>query len=309
MHILIIGGNGFIGSHLADKLLENNHHVSILDVSRDPFRREVPEIRYFYGRLEEEGLIKKALNGVDAVFHLVSTTFPSISNKNMVYDIESNLIATVNLLNNMVKNDVKRIIYLSSGGTVYGPPKTYPIPEDHPLNPISSYGIVKVAIEKYLKLFQGLHGISPLIFRPSNVYGPRQRYTKMQGVTAHFLYNFLQDKPVNIWGDGSSTKDYIYVEDVAEALVKGVEGDLTGVFNIGSGEDCSINDIVAGIQKTTGEKLRAIYEPSKAFDVQKMQLDIKSIMANIDWKPTTSMEEGLKKQFLWMKEIMESPVS
>ena len=309
MHILLIGGNGFIGSHLTDKLLDNNHHVSILDVSTDPFRKEIPEVRYFYGRLEDEDLIKKALYGVDAVFHLVSTTFPSNSNKNIVYDIESNLVATISLLNNMMKNNVKRIIYLSSGGTVYGPPQTYPIPESHALNPISSYGIVKVAIEKYLNLFQRLHGISPLIFRPANVYGPRQRYTKMQGVTAHFLYNYLQDKPVNVWGDGSSTKDYIYVEDLANAMVKGVEGDLTGIFNIGSGEDCSINQIIEGIQETTGEKLRVIYEPSKAFDVQKMQLDIQAIKETLDWNPSTSMKDGLEKQLLWMKEQVKRPVS
>lgn len=304
MKTLLLGGNGFIGSHLTDELLKKGHEVSVLDVSRDPFREKIAGVNYFYGRLEEKDLIAKALNGIDIVFHLVSTTVPSNSNTNIVYDIQSNLVSTVNVLQEMCEQNIKKIVYLSSGGAVYGTPQSNPIKESHPLNPISSYGIVKVTIEKYLGLFKNLHGVKPLIFRPSNVYGPRQRFTKMQGVVAHFLYNYFQNKPLSVWGDGSVSKDYIYVMDLVNALILGMEQGVEGIYNIGAGVDTSINEIIRLIEETTGDKLNVSYEPSKSFDVKQFNLDIQKVNDEISWVPKVNMQKGIEEQFTWMKKVL-----
>ncbi|MCR9296653.1 MAG: NAD-dependent epimerase/dehydratase family protein, partial [bacterium] len=195
MKALVLGGSGFIGSHLVDRLLTEQHQVAVLDV-----KPAALPVECFVGQLEDSDLLKKALQGRDLVFHTVSTTVPATSNKNMEFDIASNLISFVRLLELMRENQVERVVYLSSGGAVYGNPIDYPIREEHPLNPISSYGIVKVAAEKYLFLFQELYGLKPIIIRPSNAYGPRQSIVKPQGIIGHFLSRALQGQPLEIWG-------------------------------------------------------------------------------------------------------------
>lgn len=174
MRALVIGGSGFIGSHLVDSLLKQGKKVRVFDRAPERFRGAQRGVDFVQGSFDDVAALAEALSDVDQVFHLLSTTVPSTSNLNPVADIEGNLINSVRLLELMRASDVRRIVYLSSGGTVYGIPQTDPVAESHPLRPISSYGIVKVAVENYLHLEQQLHGLHPVVLRVSNPYGPRQ---------------------------------------------------------------------------------------------------------------------------------------
>lgn len=300
--VLVVGGNGFIGSHLVDALLDDNYQVSVYDLSKDKIRGELDDVTYYYGSIEEMALLERAVEPQEIIIHLVSTTVPGSSNKNMAFDIRTNLIASVNLLQIMKNLGKERIIYLSSGGTVYGNTETYPIPESHILEPISSYGIVKLAVEKYLLMFQELYGLKPLIFRPANIYGPRQNIDKPQGVTGHFIKNILLGKEISVWGDGEVRKDYLYVNDLVTAIIKGIESRKQGIFNIGSGSDDSINDIIDILKEFVDFEID--YQEARQFDVKKVSLDITAIKKELDWLPKVSLKEGVKAQYDWMKNAM-----
>lgn len=302
--VLVVGGNGFIGSHLVDALLDDNYQVSVYDLSKDKIRGELDDVTYYYGSIEEMALLERAVEPQEIIIHLVSTTVPGSSNKNMAFDIRTNLIASVNLLQIMKNLGKERIIYLSSGGTVYGNTETYPIPESHILEPISSYGIVKLAVEKYLLMFQELYGLKPLIFRPANIYGPRQNIDKPQGVTGHFIKNILLGKEISVWGDGEVRKDYLYVNDLVTAIIKGIESRKQGIFNIGSGSDDSINDIIDILKEFVDFEID--YQEARQFDVKKVSLDITAIKKELDWQPKVSLKEGVKAQYDWMKNAMKS---
>ena len=251
MKALVLGGCGFIGSHLTESLIKKNLNVSIFDKKNIPeFLKKKYKIEYYQGTLTDRRLIAEALKKVDIVFHLISSTVPSTSNQDPIYDIKTNLIGTINLLQEMVYNNVKKIVYLSSGGTVYGNPKFNPVNEDHSLRPISSYGIVKIAIENYIYMFQKIYGIDFIILRPSNAYGPRQGHTGIQGIIGTLLYKYLQNETINIWGDGSIVRDYIYVGDLVQLCIKSGLSNINGIFNAGSGYGVSINELISIIQKT-----------------------------------------------------------
>ena len=167
--------------------------------------------------------VSDAISGVDIVLHLVSTTLPKSSNDDPIYDVQSNVVATLQMLNAMVAHNVRKIVFISSGGTVYGNPMYLPIDEKHPTDPLVSYGITKLAIEKYLQMYSHLYGIRAITLRVANPYGERQRIETAQGAVGVFLHHALKGLPIEIWGDGSVTRDYIHVSDVAEAFVRAVE--------------------------------------------------------------------------------------
>ena len=228
MRALVLGGSGFIGSHLVDCLLEGG--VAVRVYGRHPERtRPTPSgVDFRPGCFSDGASLAEAVVDVDVVYHCLSSTVPATSNMDPVSDIQDNLITSVRLLEIMRKAKVNRLVYLSSGGTVYGPPETNPISEDHPKRPISSYGIVKSTIEKYILMEQFLHGLSPVILRPSNPYGPRQGHSGVQGVVGSFLWRILNNQPVQIWGDGSIVRDFIHVADLAELCSQCGESDVTG---------------------------------------------------------------------------------
>ncbi len=219
MRVLVIGGCGFIGSHIVDKLLSSGHSVRVFDRNPEKFRRQLKNVEYFFGDIKDRMAVIESLADVEVVMHLVSTTFPGTANLDPVADVRDNLLATLNLLDSMVQSGVSRLVYLSSGGTVYGIPDQIPTPESHPLRPINSYGIVKAAIENYIGLFQREKAISPIIIRPSNPFGPRQGHTGVQGVVTTFLNRILRKETIEIWGDGTVVRDYLYVDDLARLCV------------------------------------------------------------------------------------------
>lgn len=300
MNVLVIGGNGFIGSHLVDHLLLKGHNVRVFDVSYERYRKPLENVDYRISTLENIPDLYEALLGIEIIFHLASASVPSTSNVDTVSDLQKNLIPTLNILNLSVKLGIKRIIFFSSGGAVYGNPLTKLISEDHPLKPISSYGIVKATIEMYLSLYQRMYGIMPLILRPSNPYGPRQGHFIAQGVISTFLKKAQKNESLTVFGDGNSTKDYIYIEDMINISYKLCFSDKVGTFNLGSGVGTSINQIIEQIKKTTNNKLSIINVDKQIYDVDHFVLDISKITNLIGDYPFTTLENGVDITWKWL---------
>lgn len=295
MKALVLGGCGFIGSHIVDALLGAGHEVVILD--RSPLRTDCEwgGVKHFLGGLEELDVLARALDGVDVVYHLISTTFPSTSNLDPIADIEGNLIATIRLLDLMREAGCCHIVYFSSGGTVYGEPDIQPVPESHPLHPICSYGVVKVAIENYLFMYERLYGFKPVVLRASNPYGPRQGKTGLQGLIGTVLNRMHMNQSMTVWGDGETIRDYIFVMDLARlALLAGEQTTRTGVFNAGSGRGYSVNELLTLAAKVAGVEPVVDRQRARAFDVHKIVLDIRVVKEAFGWVAETSIEDGLR---------------
>jgi UDP-glucose 4-epimerase len=295
MRALVIGGNGFIGSSLVQALRARGVDVAVLDPGRPRADMDWSGIGFIAGSLADAAVTTHALEGVDVVFHLAGTTVPGTSNLDPVADVQGNLVATLGLLGAMRATGVRRIVYFSSGGTVYGNPSVSPVPESHPLHPISSYGVVKVAIENYLRMYQQLGDLDPVILRPSNPYGPRQSTAGVQGAVAAFLGLAARGEPVRIWGDGEVVRDYLYIDDlVALAATAGLSRE-TGVFNVGSGEGHSLNALVGVVSRVIGRPLPVEYLPGRPFDVRRVVLDIHVAKAAFGWSPTITLEDGIRR--------------
>ncbi|OIO67082.1 MAG: NAD-dependent epimerase [Zetaproteobacteria bacterium CG1_02_53_45] len=303
MKVLVMGGNGFIGSHVVDHLLAGGHKVRVFDRAPERYREPLKRVEYRLGGFDDTFQVAEALQGMDAVCHLISTTVPGTSNLDPVADVQSNLINTLLLLEQMRKKGMKRILYLSSGGTVYGNPESSPIREDHPLNPISSYGVVKVAIEKYLNMYQQLYGLEPVILRPSNPYGSRQGHSGVQGLIGTLLARTLAGEALEVWGDGSVVRDYMHVSDLARLCVTALESDSCGVYNAGSGQGHSINEIITLIRDAIDQQLQVNYRESRAFDVKEVVLDISRAKAAFGWQPKVSLADGISDQLQWLRTL------
>jgi len=304
-HCLVLGGAGFIGSHIADALVENGYAVRIFDLPR----RKMTNVAHLLDRVEviegdftNEADLERALPGADYVFHLVGTTLPQSSNENPTYDAESNLIATLRLLQLARTRDVKKIIFISSGGTVYGVPQTIPIPETHPTFPVSAYGITKLAIEKYLHLYHHLYGMDYVVLRVSNPYGERQQSVgAQQGVVPVFMNRLRRGEPIIIWGDGSVVRDWLYVKDVAQAFVLALKNTSPHrIFNVGSGVGLSLNELLAMLSRVAGITPHVSYTASRPTDVPCNVLDTTRIRAEWGWSATTPMEVGLTRTWDWV---------
>lgn len=302
---LVLGGRGFIGSHLVDALLAQGHFVRCFDrphvAPLGDAHLSNPNFELYEGDLVSEADVSEALVGCDVCFHLVSTTLPKSSNADPVFDVESNVLGTVRLLTHAVKSGLKKIIFVSSGGTVYGVPKQLPIPETHPTDPVCAYGISKLAIEKYLGLFKQLHGLDYTVLRLANPYGERQRTHASQGAVAVFLGKVLRGEQVEIWGDGSVVRDYIHFADVVDALLAALERSSNEhVFNIGSGRGHSLNEVLDVIERVTGHAADRRYLPGRAFDVPVSVLAIDRAQRSLGWSPKVGFELGLEKFAAWL---------
>ena len=298
---LITGGSGFQGSHLTKALLAKGYSVRCLDRYK-PTRKAEGDFEFVEGDFSATHLIADAIRGCDVIFHLACTTLPQTSNEDPDFDVSSNVLGTIRMLDEAVKAKVKRFIFISSGGTVYGIPSMVPIPESHPTNPTCSYGITKLTIEKYLRLYWNLHGLSSCSVRLANPYGENQRFDSIQGVIAAFCYNALSEQKITIWGDGSVRRDFIYISDVIDALLLLLDAPLNGCeINIGSGQALSINEIIGHIEHLTGKMIERNYLPARPFDVPVSELDIKFAHEELSWVPKTNFTDGLRLTINWMK--------
>jgi len=301
MRGLIIGGSGFLGSHVVDRLLADGTRVRVYDRGSERYRKTPAAVDFRQGDFTDTNSLAEALVDVDIVFHTLSTSVPSTSNLDPVADIQGNLIGTVRLLELMRSAGVRRMVYLSSGGTVYGPPQTDPVSESHPERPISSYGIIKSAVEKYLLMEQHLHGLQPTILRVSNPYGPRQGHGGVQGVIGTFLWRIAQQEPIQIWGDGSVVRDFIHVDDLSRLCLDCVKQGVCGVFNAGSGQGVSVNEVLDVIRAVTGRDVQPDYKPGRGFDVPRVVLDISAIRAHVEWRPEITLKDGIAETWEWVQ--------
>lgn len=300
MKILILGGSGFIGSHVVDALLAKGHGVRIYDRVPERFRPVPSGVEFIPGEFADTASLAEALAGVDMVFHLVSTTVPPTAHLDPIADVQGNLINTIRLMDLMRAQGIKRLLYLSSGGTVYGVPTSDPVPESHALNPVTSYGIVKVAVENYIRAEQHLHGLKPVILRPSNPYGPRQGHGGVQGVIGTFMWRVANGEGMQLWGDGSIVRDFVHVRDLAELCVACAEQEITGTFNAGAGEGHSIRQVLEKIADVSGLPVEPELKPGRDFDVPRVVLDVSAVQAATGWAPRTGFHDGLAETWNWV---------
>lgn len=302
MRALVLGGCGFIGSHIVDVLLEEGVEVIVLDRSHEKFRLPLTNVSYVRGDFRNPKLLDELLaRGVDVVFHLISTTTPRVSNEDPIFDVQSNLVASLPLFRLCVAHKVQKLVFISSGGTVYGITRARSINEEHSTSPICSYGIIKLAIEKYLHLYKTLYGLNSVIFRLSNPYGIRQDPYSDQGIVSIFMAKMLRGEKLTIWGDGTTVRDYVHVGDVARLCYLGAISKESGVFNAGSGVGISINELIDAIALQCGVKPELIREPPRKFDLPRVVLNCKKTNRVFSWKAAVELKQGLSEVESWLK--------
>src|SRR3984957_11849615 len=307
MKALVIGGNGFIGTNLVAALKEKGVQVRVFDRYASKFASADDNVEYIMGDLGNHGALDEIVQDMDWVFHLAYTTLPKTSNDDPIYDVRSNLVDTIQLLQECGKVGIQKFVFISSGGTVYGVPQNIPIKETHPTEPICSYGITKLAIEKYLHLFYHLNKLDYVVLRLSNPYGEWQNPNAKQGAVSVFLGRVAHGEPISIWGDGEVVRDYIYIKDAVEGLIRGAQyeadDDDPRIFNKGSGRCCSLNELVSVIRTTVDVPVKVEYSPARDLDVPANVLDISLAKRKLNWSPVTDLTEGIAANWKWIKSL------
>ena len=253
----------------------------------------------------EKNLLESVLDGVDVVFHMACTLFPAESNEDPYFDVLSNVCGTITLLEKCVEAKISKFLFMSSGGTIYGKPQTVPTREDHPQKPECSYGITKLTLEHYLRLFATQYGLSTYAFRLSNPYGRFQNPFSKQGAVAVFAHNILHNIPISIWGDGNVQRDFICVDDFVSAVKKVIAmPSVSGEFhelNIGSGVPVSLNDLIFKLEKICQKNANVNYLPARNFDIPISYLDITKAKQKLGWEPKITLNAGLEMVVFWQK--------
>jgi len=304
MRILVLGGSGFLGSHIVDKFLAEKHDVAVYDLYPERFRRSPRGIRFYTGDFGNVGALDELIStGFDAVVHCVSTTTPKSSNESPEFDIQSNVIGTLYLLDICVKHKVGKLVFLSSGGTVYGDIGSLDrVSERHAVRPMCSYGVSKLTIEHYLDVYKHLRGLDYVALRLSNPYGERQSPLRALGALTVFLHRTLKHQRVEVWGDGTVTRDFIYVADVANAVYLATTHNVSGVFNVGTGTGLTIREILTQITTVVGLEPSVDWLPARSFDVPRIVLDATKLKHATNWNCTTTLSEGIEITTKWLRE-------
>jgi UDP-glucose 4-epimerase len=308
MKCVVFGGGGFLGSHLSEALLNLGHQVVVMDRFDGRYLNALAGqgASIVVGDFLGSESTQSNLLDADIVYHLASTTVPKTSNVDPAYDIETNLKGTVNLLIAAKEARVKKVIFSSSGGTVYGIPNEIPITEDHSTNPICSYGIVKLAVEKYLHLFWILYGLDYCILRMSNVYGERQSANGIQGIVPTIIDKGLRHQEITIWGDGTVIRDYIHVSDAVSAFLKAstYQGEER-IFNISSGQGYSVLEIINMIEVFLKQPLQIVHTQKVASDVLVNILDNTRAKLHLKWIPQMNFGDGISRTVRYMKDHLD----
>lgn len=303
--VLVLGGLGFMGSHISRLLLQEGYSVRIFDKlygSRNLIADIEKEIEVQEGDAEKPEDVLRSLKNIDIAIDLIHTTVPGTSMQDSAYDVQTNIVSHAAWLSQLNKTDLRKIIYISSGGTVYGIPQKNPIDENHPTEPISSYGISKLAIEKYIAMYADLYGIDYRICRPSNAYGEGQHLHTGQGAIGVFLEKCLKKQQIEIWGDGTVSRDYIHVADLVQAIVKiMLHNGKDRIFNISSGKGYSLNDIITTIRDDLQIPVKVNYVKSRKFDVPVNILDNSRLIRETGWKPQIELVCGMRRVYDYLK--------
>jgi len=302
MKCVVFGGEGFIGSHLVDRLAASGHQVTAFDQRTNPLVPRRDDVRHAQGDFSEAADVSTVLDGMDVAFHLVGTTVPGTSNADISRDVSGNVIGSIRFLQQCVEAKIARVVFLSSGGTVYGVPKITPIPESHPTNPICSYGITKLMVEKYLRLFLHRDGLESQILRCANAYGERQNPDGVHGAIAVFMGRLWRGGPIVIWGTGEVVRDYVHVSDVTRALeLAAYSSGSKRVFNIGGGVGTSLLQLLEAMQQVTGMQPEVQFQPPRGIDVPSNVLDIRRAKESLFWTPQVDLPSGLALTWQWVQ--------
>ena len=293
MHLVIVGGNGFIGSHFVAAAVAKGHRVTVVGHNSVPSVRHDYPFEFVPGGIHALAEAPSLLQRADRICHFATSTTPASSNADPVADVEDNLVGTIKLLEAMRQSGNRRILFLSSGGAVYGHPRYVPIDEAHPINPLSSYGVVKAAVENYLRMYEANYDFRATIIRPANPYGPGQSTTGQLGAVNTFIRLSQTGQPATLWGDGSVTRDFVYIADVVALLLAATESEATGTFNCGAGVGTSLIDLIGIVERATGRTLERQLQPARAFDPPEVVLDISSARQAFNWRPQVSIEAGV----------------
>ncbi|MBI4277434.1 MAG: SDR family oxidoreductase [Armatimonadetes bacterium] len=303
MKILVTGGAGFIGSHVVEAYLATGHAVAVVDTLATGRRENLPP----GVRLHQVDLRDEALDGVfaeerpEVVNHHAAQASVAVSLRDPRGDAAVNVIGGLCLLELCVRHGVRRVIYASTGGAIYGDAASLPTDERHPAAPSSPYGVAKYALEQYLHAFRVMHGLPSVTLRYANVYGPRQDPHGEAGVIALFIHAMLRGEQPTVFGDGAQTRDFVGVEDVARANVLALQSDAAGVFNIGTGVETSVNDLFARLAALTGSPGRPARAPARPGEVYRSVLDVRLAAERLGWTPQVSLQEGLHRTVDWFR--------
>ncbi len=307
MTILVTGGAGFIGSHVADALLDEGHEVHVLDDLSTGRRWKVPEAAPLFERdIRSAGAAALlAEHQYDCLVHHAAQMNVRKSVEDPSFDADVNIRGLINLMETGLDHGLQKVIFASTGGAIYGEPEYTPQDEDHSLQPVSPYGVAKLASEKYLHYYQTQYDLDAVSLRYANIYGPRQNPHGEAGVVAIFTKEMLGDGQPVINGPGEQTRDYVYVGDVVQANLAALEYDGSGVFNVGTGRETSVNELFRMIRAETGADVEETHGPAKPGEQQRSVLGYENAERVLGWAPQVSIEDGLARTVDWFRKRYE----
>ncbi|MCM8762352.1 MAG: NAD-dependent epimerase/dehydratase family protein [Candidatus Omnitrophica bacterium] len=307
MKVLVTGGCGFIGSHLTDNLVEMGHSVCVVDnLSTGNIRNLNTKVRFYEMDIRDEK-IKDVFEKEqpEIVFHLAAQINVRKSEEDPFFDIDVNIKGSVNVIKAFlnVKNP-KKFIFASTGGVMYGDTDIFPTPESVEPFPLCPYGISKLTVEKYMVYFSAFYNLQFVSLRYGNVYGPRQNAHAEAGVVAIFSTSIIEGKTPIVFGDGQQTRDFVYIDDVIRANITMMESPVTGIFNVGTGKETSVNQIFEYVKSASGRDIRNVHTDPKKGEIKRSCLSPEKIFRMTGWKAEVDIREGIKKTFDWFKEML-----
>jgi UDP-glucose 4-epimerase len=311
MRVLITGGAGFIGSHVADAYLRAGHEVGVVDDLSTGAKANVdPRVRFWQADIRRAELVGILTDfRPEVISHHAAQMSVSVSVRDPRGDADINILGSLNLLEAAVRHGVRRVIFASTGGAMYGDQETLPTSETVFPQPVSPYGVAKLAVERYLHAFQVMHGLPAVALRYANVYGPRQNPHGEAGVVAIFSKAILEGRPLTINGDGDQTRDYVYVGDVVRANLAATEaaiGREVPILNVGTGREVSVNDLVRLLDENLGRALPRRHAPPRSGEQQRSALDAALAKQVLGWEPATDIRTGLTQTFRWFENVAGS---
>jgi UDP-glucose 4-epimerase len=303
MKILVTGGAGFIGSHVAEALLDVGHDVHVIDDLSSGFRRNVPDsaVLHVCDIRGEEAAVLIGEHEFDVLVHHAAQMDVRASVRNPRYDADVNIGGTLNLIEAGRRNGLEKVVFASTGGAIYGEPDYIPQDEEHSQHPLSPYGITKLATEKYLRYYEHVHDLQFVALRYANVYGPRQNAHGDAGVVAIFSNMMLKGEQPTINGSGEQTRDYVFVKDVVRANLKAIEYDASGIFNIGTSKETSVNELFEFIQTATGVDIAPQHGPAKPGEQQRSVLSFDRARDQLSWVPHMDVKNGVHETVRWFE--------
>lgn len=309
MKVMVTGGCGFIGSHLTDKLIDKGHTVCIIDnLSTGDIKNLNPKAQFYQMDIRDEK-IKDVFEKEqpEVVFHLAAQINVRKSEEDPFFDIDVNIKGSVNVIKAFlnVKNH-RKFIFASTGGVMYGDTDIFPTPETVEPFPLCPYGISKLTVEKYMVYFAAFYNLQFVSLRYGNVYGPRQNAYAEAGVIAIFSTNILEGKTPQVFGDGHQTRDFVYIDDIIKANIIMMESSVTGIFNVGTGKETSVNQIFEYVKGASGKDIKKIHTDPKKGEIKRSCLSPEKINKMTGWKAEVDIKEGISKTFNWFKENFQS---